>query len=75
MLLIILTFFGIFIFEGLGLMRKNEWKNFFIFSLFWLLAFSFAMLQQMEMPIPNPTDFITKVTSTVYKFLTSLYKS
>jgi hypothetical protein len=57
-LLLVATFIGIAFFEVPNLIRKKYWYELVIFSIFFILAFSFSMLQLLGIKIPSPIKFI-----------------
>ncbi len=59
--LLIIAFAGIALYEVPGLVRKKYWREFAVFSFFFLLAFVLALLQTVGVKIPSPIKGIQYV--------------
>lgn len=53
-LLLIIIFIGIILFEVPEMIRNGYWHELKIFSLFLIVAFTISLLYILGIPIPNP---------------------
>lgn len=53
-LLLIIIFIGIILFEVPGMMKNGYWHELKIFSIFLIAAFTISLLYILGIPMPNP---------------------
>jgi len=61
LLLLILTFIIILIFELPGLIRKKYWKDLTVFLALLIIAFVLSLLQTIGIIIPSPAKYIETI--------------
>jgi len=64
-LLLILLFIIIFLFEGPSLIKKNDYKEFAAFAVLLGIAFTLALLQVIGIKIPSPMKGIQYIVENV----------
>lgn len=65
LILLVITFLGIILFEVPGLIQKRYWRELAAFSFFLLLAFVISLLQVLGVKIPNPNTGIEQLVKGV----------
>lgn len=64
-LLLVLAYLAMILFEVPGLIRKKYWRELVAFSVLLLLAFTISLLQVLGVKIPNPNEAITTLVEAV----------
>ncbi len=65
-LLLVLVYLAMILFEVPGLIRKKYWRELVAFSVLLLLAFTLSLLQVLGVKIPNPNEAITTLVQAVF---------
>jgi hypothetical protein len=63
-ILLILIFLCIILFEVPRLVREEMWRELAVFSVLLAIGFGISLAQAMGLPIPNPT----KIIETIFGF-------
>ncbi|RJX28958.1 MAG: hypothetical protein C4554_01660 [Dethiobacter sp.] len=67
-ILLIMVFTGVALFEVPGLIRKKYWRELIVFSFFLLLAFIMTLLQIIGVKIPSPVKGILNLLKDLLRF-------
>ena len=68
-LLLIMAFIGIGLFEIPGLIQKKYWRELIVFLIFLLFTFVVSILQVMGVQLPNPTkgiEFLVNMVKSIF---------
>lgn len=61
LILLILAFLVIFLLEAPRLLAAKMWKELGVFLLLWIVSCGFALAVFLDVPLPNPADFLNVV--------------
>ena len=64
-ILLIIGFAGIALLDAPKLIRNKNWKEFIVFSIFFVFAFTIAFLQTLGVNIPSPIKGIQYIIKDV----------
>lgn len=65
LILLVIAFLGIILFEVPGLIQKKYWRELAVFSGFLLFAFIISLLQVLGVKLPNPNQGITEIVKAI----------
>jgi len=65
--LLTITFVAIGLFEAPALVRNKHWRELTVFLVFFLLAFTLALLQTVGVKIPNPIKGVEHLIKDILK--------
>ncbi|NLT94752.1 MAG: hypothetical protein GXW85_04335 [Clostridia bacterium] len=68
-LLLLIFFSGIVIFEVPGLVYRKYWKELIVFFLFWGFAFIISLLAVLGVTLPSPAKGIEKAITFIFTLL------
>lgn len=69
LLLLSFIFIAIIAIETPGLVRKRMWRELAAFSVLLLIGMVYSYGQMLDLPLPNPTDYIMAVFKPVSEYL------
>lgn len=56
MIFLLLIYACIFIINVPGLVKRKEWRELAVFSIFYVIAFALGLMYVLDIPIPSPME-------------------
>ncbi|MFZ5649786.1 MAG: hypothetical protein ACOY4I_02880 [Bacillota bacterium] len=69
LLLLSFIFIAIIAIEAPGLVKKRMWRELAAFSVLLLIGMVYSYGQVLDLPLPNPTDYIMAIFKPVSQYL------